>query len=60
MRERHGVETPPVARRRAGRSHRSIAQQRLWFFDQLEPGSTVYNLPAAVRATAARLDVADA
>ncbi|MCP4664450.1 MAG: AMP-binding protein, partial [bacterium] len=35
----------------------SFAQQRLWFVDQFEPGSPMYNMPTAVRVSG-RLDAA--
>ena len=34
----------------------SLGQQRLWFLDQLDPGSPVYNIPSAARIES-RLEV---
>ncbi|HVF55927.1 MAG TPA: amino acid adenylation domain-containing protein, partial [Pyrinomonadaceae bacterium] len=45
-----GVQAPPITR--VNREHAlplSFAQQRLWFLDQLEPDSSFYNIPVAVR-----------
>ncbi|HEY0097017.1 MAG TPA: condensation domain-containing protein, partial [Archangium sp.] len=45
-----GVKAPPLVRvQRTGALPLSYAQQRLWFLEQLEPGSAAYNMPMAVR-----------
>jgi len=44
----------PVSR--SGQLPLSFAQQRLWFLDQLEPGSPTYNIPQALRISGA-LDI---
>ncbi|HEX5707970.1 MAG TPA: condensation domain-containing protein, partial [Pyrinomonadaceae bacterium] len=51
---RTSVESPPV-RPVARDAHLplSFAQQRMWFFNQLDPGSAAYNIPAALRLNGA-------
>ncbi len=50
LRQGAGVSAPPIERReRVDELPLSFAQQRLWFIDQLEPGGSFYNVPAAVR-----------
>lgn len=41
------ANAPPATIRKEAPS--SFAQERLWFLDQLEPGTTVYNVPGALR-----------
>jgi acyl carrier protein len=51
------VQRPPIEPApRDGQLPLSFAQQRMWVFDQLVPGSDVYNVPFAVRLSGS-LDV---
>ncbi|HEU4559961.1 MAG TPA: amino acid adenylation domain-containing protein, partial [Longimicrobium sp.] len=52
------VLPPVVPTERTGALPLSFAQERLWFIDRLEPGSAIYNLPAALRLTGALDDAA--
>jgi amino acid adenylation domain-containing protein len=49
LNEQPQVERPPLQPFREGQLELSFTQQRLWFLDQLEPGSAFYNIAAAVR-----------
>ncbi|MEV1176803.1 amino acid adenylation domain-containing protein, partial [Nonomuraea sp. NPDC049784] len=53
----HGELEPIVPVTRQGPLPLSFGQQRLWFLDQLEPGSSEFNTPLALRLAGA-LDVA--
>lgn len=50
IKQGQGIEAPPILPvSRDAELPLSFAQQRLWFLDQLKPGSSVYNFPNAVR-----------
>jgi len=53
--EEEGIEFSPTSaiapRASTDKLPLSFAQQRLWFLDRLEPGTPVYNIPAALRLT---------
>ncbi|HEY7768546.1 amino acid adenylation domain-containing protein, partial [Longimicrobium sp.] len=54
MRRAEAPVLPPVVPvERTGALPLSFAQERLWFIDRLQPGSTLYNMPAALRLVGA-------
>ena len=50
------ARAPLVARERPARTPLSLAQQRMWLVNQLDPDSAVYNIPLALRVIG-KLDV---
>ncbi len=50
LRDSAAVAAPPLERTpRTGRLPLSFAQERLWFLEQLEPGTAFYNIPSVTR-----------
>ena len=46
-----GRQAPPMRRAPGADVPLSFAQERLWFLDRLQPGTSVYNFPGALRLT---------
>ncbi|MCP4654400.1 MAG: amino acid adenylation domain-containing protein, partial [bacterium] len=50
LRRDEGLGAPPIRPAASGDAGPlSFAQQRLWFLDQIDPGSALYNVPVALR-----------
>jgi len=59
LRQERSLSAPPITRveREGVELPLSFAQQRLWLLDQLAPGTSIYNVPSAMRLQG-RLNVA--